>query len=106
MEKPKRMTYHEDIYMDVGKTFHINNLKKILRISEFMVLDMEYVSTKRVEIDNFPYSTKLDPLEVLMEYMISCLEGGIEPMVNIHNMLDVPPYRLLKRKRMSKKYGE
>lgn len=58
------MNYHEDLYMDVGKSFNGNNMKNMLMISEFVdhvVLDKESISTIRVNIDDLPYFTKLDP---------------------------------------------
>lgn len=77
----------------------------MLMILEFMdpvVLDRESISTRRVKIDDFPYFTKLDLPEVLWKYMKNCLEEGIDPMVDIHNMSDSPPDRLVKRKKKVK----
>lgn len=58
------MNYHEDLYMDVGKSFNRSNMKNMLMISEFVdhiVLDKESISTISVDIDDFPCFTKLDP---------------------------------------------
>lgn len=78
----------------------------ISNVMNLIVLDREPVSTIRVEIDDFPTFIKLDPLDVLMAYMESCLEDGIDLGVNIHNLMNAHPYTTLKRKRKYKKGGE
>lgn len=62
--KLEEMNLHEDIYMKVGNSFNEKNLKNMLMNSEavdHVVLDREYISTKRVKIDDFPIFNKLDP---------------------------------------------
>ncbi|CAL5192704.1 unnamed protein product [Lathyrus oleraceus] len=109
MEELEKMNFSEDLYTDVGKPFNGKNMKNMLMISKCVdleVLDRECISTRRVEIEDYPYFTKLDPPYVLMDYMKSCLEDGIDPMVDTHNMSLAPPEGSHRSKRRSKKSRE
>lgn len=103
------MQFRDDLYTNVGKSFNGMNLKNMLMIKDIVNsegMDRESVSSRRVQIDDFPLFTKQDLPEVLWAYMISCLTDGSDPSVEIHNLLDTLLDSTLKSKRKSKKDGE
>lgn len=109
MEELEKMNFFEDLYTDVDKPFIGKNLKNMLMISECVdpeVLDREVISTIRVNIEDYPYFTKLYPSDVLIHHIRRWLEDGIDPMVEIHNPLLTPIEGPRKRKRKSKKSEE
>lgn len=64
VEELEEMNFSKDLYTDVGKPFNGKKLKNMLMISKCVesgVLDKESISTRRVEIEDYPYFTMLDP---------------------------------------------
>lgn len=60
----EEMNFHDDLYTYVRNPFkgkNVENMLIILDIVDLVMLDKESVSTRRVEIDDFPTFTKLDP---------------------------------------------
>ena len=108
--KLEEMNFRVDLYTNMGKSLNGRNLKNMLMITDVVNpvgMDREFFSTRRVEIDDFPLFTKLDPSDVLMAYMKSFLEDGIDSCVDIHNLMDVSLDATLKRKRKyTKDYKE
>ena len=45
----------------------------------------------RNPLENYPIFTKIDPPQVLMAYLESCLKNGIEPLVDPLNLLETCP---------------
>lgn len=105
----EEMKFRDDLYTYVGNSFNGRNLKNMLTIKDVMNpegMNMEFVSSRRVGIDDFHLFTKQDPPEILWAYMISCLVDGPNLVVNVQNLLDAPPDATLRRKMKSKKDGE
>ncbi|XP_050876619.1 uncharacterized protein LOC127080334 [Lathyrus oleraceus] len=66
--KLEEMNFRDDLYTYVGKSFNGRNLKSMLMIKDIVNLDRmdkEFVSSKRVEVYDFPLFTKQDLPEVL-----------------------------------------
>lgn len=59
--KLEEMEFHDPLYTDVGKFFNRKNLKNMLMIKDVVKpvgIDMEFLFSKRAEIDDFPLFTK------------------------------------------------
>lgn len=80
----------EELVKDAGKVFWGKNLKIMGLISRFqrpyVILSKDDICGTRNPIDNYPIFTKIDPPQVLMAYLESCMKKGIEPLVDPFNL--------------------
>lgn len=73
------------------------------------VVKPDYLPTKEdifgiiIIIANFPIFTQIDPLDVLEYYLSSCIQGGVDPLVDPFNLPETYPNAYGKRKKSSKK---
>ncbi|XP_050876630.1 uncharacterized protein LOC127080344 [Lathyrus oleraceus] len=85
----------EELVKDDGKVFWGKNLKSMGLISIFqrpdVILTKDDMCGTRNPIDNYPIFIKIDPLQVLMAYLESCLKDKIEPLVDPFNLLETYP---------------
>lgn len=80
----------EELVKDIGKVLWGKNLKSMGLISKFrrtkIVLTKDDIRGTRKPIDDYPIFTKLDPPQVLMAYLESCLKDGIDPLMDPFNL--------------------
>lgn len=80
----------EKLVKDAGNVFWAKNVKSIGLISEiqrpYFILSKDYIYGTRNHIDDYPIFTKIDPPQVLMAYMESCLKDGLDPLVDPFNL--------------------
>lgn len=65
-------------------------ISKFRRIE--IILTKDDICGTRNPIDDYPIFTKVDPPQVLMAYLESCLKDGIDPLVDPFNLLETYPY--------------
>lgn len=92
-----------ELVKDDRKLFWGKNLKSMGLISK--VVNPDYLPTKEdicgtwIHVDNFPIFTKIDPPYVLAYYLDSCVEEGINPLVDPFNFPYTFPDAYGKRKK-------
>lgn len=74
------------------------DLISIIQMPNF-ILSKDDICGTRNPIDNYSIFTKIDPPEVLMAYLESCLRDGIDPMVDPFNLPESYPNIHGKRKK-------
>lgn len=99
----------DELVKDVGKIFWGKNLNIIGLIYKvvrpYFIPLKDDICRMRILVDNFPIFTKIDPPEILMNYLESCLKDGIDSMVDPFNLEDTYPDVYGKRKKESKEEG-
>lgn len=85
----------DELVNDAGKVLWGKNMKSMGLISRIQwpnfILSKDDTCGIRNPIDNYPIFTKINPLEVLMAYLESCLRDGINPMVDPFNLPETYP---------------
>lgn len=88
---------------DAGKVFWGKNLKSMGLISRiqrpYFILSKHDICGTRNPIDDYPFFTKIDPPQVLMAYLESCLKDGLDPLVDPFNLPEAFPNVHGKRKK-------
>lgn len=99
----------EELAKDAGKVLWGKNLKSMGIISIFqrphVILSKDDIYGTRNLIDNYLIFTKIDPPQIMMAYLESCLKDGIEPLVDPFNLLETCPGVHGKRKKDFKGEG-
>lgn len=97
-----------ELVNDARKVFWGKNLKSTGLISRikrsYFILSKDDICGIRNPIDNYPISTRIDPLEVLMSYLKSCMRDGMYPMVYPFNLPET--YLDIHGKRKKESIGE
>ncbi|XP_050890337.1 uncharacterized protein LOC127095731 [Lathyrus oleraceus] len=99
----------DELVKDVGKIFwgkNINSIGLIYNVvRSYFIPSKDDICGMRILVDNFPIFTKIVPPEILMDYLESCLKGGIDPMIDPFNLPGTYPDVYGKRKKESKEEG-
>ncbi|XP_050897540.1 uncharacterized protein LOC127104400 [Lathyrus oleraceus] len=98
----------EKLVKDVGKVLWGKNMKSMGIISLFqrpnVMLTKDDIWDIRNPLENYPIFTKIDPPQVLMAYLESCLKDEFEPLVDPFNLQET--YRDVHGKRKKEFRGE
>lgn len=82
----------------MGKEFEKYGLISKFQRPE-IILTKDDICATRKPISDYPIFTKVDPPQVLMDYLESCLKDGINPLVDPFNLPETYPDAYGKRKK-------